>query len=275
MAFDKGVQTDPNSVIKNPNLIPATSRESNIILPDIVQQNPQMPIAKRNRQTISWRVPGLGKVDMYINPQSLRISEKKVIKTQRTKGGYIVQYWGSELTTISISGSTGSSSIEGINILRRVYLSEQYSFQQVAATLADHLQEYTSGASLSGIINQAAKGGVGEVIGGLVNTLVGGTINPPLLPTLGSLAVAVEMYYQGLIFKGFFTSFSVTESTSLGPGVFEYQLEFTVIDQRGSRNNFTSWARSPAPVDQVTGTPMGYNKADSNSVPLSYRGENK
>lgn len=275
MAFDKGVKIDLNSIIRNPNLIPATSREANVILPDIIQQNPQMPISKRNRQTISWRVPGLGKVEMYINPQSLRMTEKKVIKTQRTKGGYIVQYWGEELTTISLSGTTGASSIEGINILRQVYRAEQDAFQQVAATLADRLQEYTSGASLSGIVNQATKGGIGAVAGSLVNTLVGGAANPPLLPTLGSLAVAVEMYYQGWVFKGFFTSFTVNESTSLGPGIFEYQLEFTVTDRRGVRSNITSYSRSPAPLDPTTGRPMGYNRADSSSVPLSYRGESK
>lgn len=273
MAFDNSVKVDQTTLQNNQNLVSADSREANSLSPEIIQQNPQMPISRRQRQTIMWRVPGLGLVEMYINPQSLRINEKKVIKTQRTKGGYVVQYWGTELTTISLSGNTGASSIEGINILRKIYLAEQNSFQQVAATLADRFQEYTAGASLSGIVNQANKGGIGAVAGSLVNGLIGGTANPTLLPTLGSLAVAVELYYQGLVFKGFFTSFTVTESTSLGPGIFEYQLEFTAVDQRGQRNNFTSWSRSPADLDPATGSPIKYNKADSNSTPLSYRGE--
>lgn len=273
MAFDNSVKTDPNFITRNPNLISSDTRDANTLLPEIIQQNPQMPIGRRNRQTIQWRVPGMGMVEMYINPQQMRITEKKVIKTSRTKGGYIMQYFGEELPTISLSGTTGASSIEGINILRQVYRAEQSSFQQVAATLADKFQEYTSGASLSGLVSQASKGSIGGVAGSLVNSLIGGNANPPLLPTLGSLAVAVEMYYQGWVFKGFFTSFTITESTSLGAGIFEYALEFTAFDRRGVRSNFTTSARSPATLDPTTGSPVGYNKADSSSVPLSYSGE--
>lgn len=273
MAFNSSLQTDLNFINNNPMASEILRGLNNVILPDIIQQNPQMPDAQRNRQTISWRVPGLGKVEMYINPQSLRLVEKKVIKTQRTKGGYIVQYWGEELSTISLAGTTGASGIEGINILRQVYRAEQDSFQQVAATLADRFQEYTSGASLGGLINQASKMSAGGVEGSLVNTLVGGAANLPLLPTLGSLAVAVEMYYQGWVFKGFFTSFSIEESVNIGPGIFNYTLEFTVLDRRGVRSNIMSYNRSPAALDPTTGRPIGYYRADANTVPLSYRGE--
>lgn len=251
----------------------AINTEAGISTPDIIQLNPQMPIAKRNRQTIIWRVPGLGKVEMYINPQSLKIDEKKVIKSQRTKGGYVVQYWGEELITIDIQGTSGSSSIEGINILRNIYRAEQNAFQQVAATIADRYKTYTSGTNLTGILNMAANGsGAGDIAGSVVNSLLGGTANPPILPTLGSLATAIEMYYQGWVFKGYFTNFTVDESTRLGPGIFEYKLTFIVFDRRGVRNNFTSSARSPAMTD-ASGKTTGYYRADYSSVPLSYRGE--
>ena len=59
---------------------------------------------------------------MYINPQQMNIDEKKVIKQQRTKGGYIIQYWGEELTTLNISGTTGSAGVEGINVLYEIYM---------------------------------------------------------------------------------------------------------------------------------------------------------
>ena len=56
------------------------SREGNLQLPDIIAENPQTPKGKKTRQLIRWRVPGLGFVDMYINPQQMDISEKKVIQ---------------------------------------------------------------------------------------------------------------------------------------------------------------------------------------------------
>ena len=111
-----------------------------------------------------------------------------------------------------------------------------------------------------------------HLLSGLINTLIGGTANPPLLPTLGSLAVAVELFYQGWVFKGYFTNFRVEESVSLGPGIFSYTLEFTVLDRRGIRNNFTASSRSAGIFDN-NGKPISYYKANADGVPLSFRGE--
>jgi hypothetical protein len=274
MIFNSGIKTDSTkNTDNNPFYDDPSNLDSGGKVPDLIQQNPEMPLAKRNRQLISWRVPGIGTVEMYINPQQISISEKKVIKTTRTKGGYVMQYWGEELTRIKLSGNTGAASIEGINILRSVYRAEQNAFQQVQQTLADRLQEYTGGTALGGLINQLSGSGAGKAVGSLVNSLVGGSSNPPLLPTLGSLAAAVELFYQGWVFKGFFESFSVDENVSSGPGIFTYQIDFVVLDRRGSRNNFMSWSRSPAVYDPTTGNPVGYYKADSSSTPLSFRGE--
>ena len=57
-----------------------SNREGNLQSPDIIADNPQTPKGKKSRQLIRWRVPGLGFVDMYINPQQMDITEKKVIQ---------------------------------------------------------------------------------------------------------------------------------------------------------------------------------------------------
>ncbi len=276
MAFDNRVPPlDPDqNKDNNPLYDDAISTDSGGILPDIVQQNPQVLNGKRNRQLLRWRVPGLGFVDMYINPQQMNIDEKKVIKQQRTKGGYIIQYWGEELVPVRITGTTGASGVEGINILRKVYRSEQDAFQQVEQTLADRMQEYTRGSTLSSVVSKAASGGIGGVAGGLMNSILGGSANPPLLPTLGSLALSVEMYYQGWVFKGYFDSFGTEESVSNGVGVFKYNMLFIVVDRRGTRTNFMPWHRSPATLDS-NNNPTGYNKSDASVVPLNFNGEKK
>lgn len=272
MAFDNRLPPLDTTAANDPASRDADTREANGVLPDIVQQHPQIAKGRRRRQLMRWRVPGLGFVDMYINPQQLSISEKKITKRQRTKGGYIVQYWGEELIEITLSGTTGASSIEGINILRKVYRAEQDSFQQVAETLANRLQDYTRGNLLSGIVGQVASGGIGGAAGSILNNVLGGSANPPLLPTLGSLATAVELYYQGWVFKGYFESFNVDESTQNGVGVFQYNLKFAATDRRGIRTNFMPWSRSPATLDG-SGNPVGYNKADASVTPLSFNGE--
>jgi hypothetical protein len=277
MAFDNRLPPDDPSQSKdnNPLYDDGNITGSTGILPDIVQQNPQVKEGRRIRQLIKWRVPGLGFVDMYINPQQMNIQEKKVTKQQRTKGGYIIQYWGEELIRIKLSGTTGASGIEGINILRKVYRAEQDSFKQVEQTLADRLQNYNNSSSLTGIVSKASSGDISGAAGGILNSVMGESANPSLLPTLGSLALSVEMYYQGWVFKGYFDSFDYEESTSNnGVGVFRYNLEFIVVDRRGIRSNFMPWHRSPATLDS-TGNPIGYNKSDASAVPLSFNGEKK
>jgi len=260
----------------NPSYDPGSSlieeANRNSAQPDIISNNPQMPYGRRTRQLIRWRVPKLGFVDMYINPQQMVITEKKQITKQRTKGGYIIQYWGEELTTIKLDGTTGASGIEGINILRKVYRAEQDAFQVVAQQLQDRVHTYSAGGSIANLMTGG--GEVGSKIGGAITGLLGGSSNPPLLPSLGSLAVSVELFYQGWVFKGFFEEFVVTESVGIGVGIFNYTMTFTVLDRRGSRSNFGSFNRSPATLDQ-NGNPINYYHSDYNSTPLSFNGESR
>jgi len=262
--------SDPSYDPINDPLREDASREGNTAQPDIISNNPQMPYGKRTRQLIRWRVPKLGFVDMYINPQSMVITEKKAISKQRTKGGFIVQYWGEELTSIKIEGTTGASGIEGINVLRKVYRAEQDAFQVVAQQLQDRVHSYSAGGSIANLLTGGNK--VGQKIGSAITGLLGGSSNPPLLPSLGSLAVSVELFYQGWVFKGFFEDFTVTEAVNIGVGIFNYVMTFTVLDRRGIRNNFGSFNRTPAVLDQ-NGNPVGYYHSDYNSTPLSFSGE--
>lgn len=271
MAFDNRIKSDPNN--QQQNLREYFSREGNPVLPPIIQQNPQTPSGKRQRELIRWRVPGLGFVQQYINPQSFIISDSKIITKQITKGGFVIQYFAENLTTIKISGHTGSSGVEGIEILRRVYRAEQEAFLQVEQEMKDRLNKLTTGNTLSGIANDIQNKGLGAAIGGLVSDALGGSQVPPILPTLGSLANGVELYYQGWVFKGFFESFSVTESVGNGPGVFNYELSFTATSRRGYRENFMPWHRSPILGGSLTGDVSNYNQSDSNSTPMSFGSE--
>ncbi len=238
--------------------------------PAIVANNPQMPTGIRGRQLMRWKVPDLGYIDMYINPQQMTIQEKKVITKRRTKGGYVVQYWGEELPTINISGTTGAGGVEALSILRDVYRAEQKAFEKVARSLADRLSSFSLG-SVSGVMNAVSN--PGKAIGNVVAGLFGGGANPPLLPTLGSLALGVELYFQGWVFKGYFLDFSMEEGVGQGVGVFSYRMNFQVTDRRGFRRNYMPWHRSPADTDPVTGKPINIRHSDYETTPLSFNGE--
>src|ERR1017187_2631579 len=105
---------------------------------------------KLTRNIMHWFVPQVGVVSMYINPQRVQSSMKKIINRQRTKGGYIIQYWGEELTTIQLSGHTGSSGFEGLNVLQEIYRSEQLLFDPIAQSLATSNSAYGIGDLVDG-----------------------------------------------------------------------------------------------------------------------------
>ena len=51
-------------------------------------------ISNRDNQVMTWRLPNGSSVQMYINPENFSVAESKLITPTRTKGGFVVQYWG-------------------------------------------------------------------------------------------------------------------------------------------------------------------------------------
>ena len=207
------------------------------------------------RNIITWFVPEFGIVRMYINPNQLIFAHKKLIDKARTKGGYTLQYWGEDLTTISLSGTTGSSGIEGINMLYEIYRAEQYGFDGVGLSLdahnaaADIANSMVSG--IGGAIGGDLFGGgaTGEAMGsGLLGGLLGmGGPNDNLsnknITSLAQLAFSVEMYYNGAVYRGFFEDMTVTERAD--NFLHEYQIKFTVTQKRGYRTNYLPFHKTP------------------------------
>jgi hypothetical protein len=205
------------------------------------------------RHLINWFVPDMGVVRMYVNPENISYSFRKAIQNRRTKGGYNIQYWGEELTTIALAGTTGSSGVEGINALYEVYRSEQYAFDAVGLTLssnnaAENLANNIVGKGanyIGGKISDGIGGGFGAITGGITSALLSpasNALSPRNLPTLANHALTVEMYYMGWVFRGYFNSITVRETTDL---LFSYDISFTATQRRGYRTNFLPWHKTP------------------------------
>ena len=135
--------------------------------------------ARDNRRTlIVWEIPATGSnkfVEMFLNPEQLTINDKKLTQKVRTKGGYILQYWGEDLTQIQISGKAGHNGIEGINVLHDIYRSEQIALQALIRDRGSNVKRRQS---------------------------------------IAQLATSVVMWYQGQGYRGFFESFGYTEVPS-------------------------------------------------------------
>lgn len=227
------------------------------------------------RNIITWFIPEFGIVRMYVNPQSISYNHKKAISREKTKGGFTLQYWGEDLSTLNINGNTGSSGIEGINMLYEIYRAEQYAFDGVGLTLAAN----NAAADLSGnLIN-----GIGGALGGLVSTgpagpasgagLLGGilgmnspqnTLSAQNIPSLAQLAFGVEMYYGGCVYRGYFDSMTITESAT--DFLWGYQITFVVTQMRGYRTNYFPFHRTPAQGPSQYGTPSSFNLDDIKDI---------
>lgn len=243
---------------------------------------PNERIAVQSRKLIHWLVPEGPVVQMYINPQSIVYSNKKGVSKQRTKGGFVVQYWGEELGSIKLSGTTGTSGIEGINVLRDIYRNEQLAIDPFALFMsAKNDQSLISGGAIGAGIGGILGGGavantIGGALGGMIQSAVDGANPNPSRskPTLAQLAFTVEMYWDGAVYRGFFEGFNVTEGVD-NLGMFNYDIDFTVTQHRGMRQNSFAWQRSatsgPSNSDPQFGTPYSYRELVDGDSPTPRR----
>lgn len=195
-----------------------------------------------SRKLMHWLVPEGPIIQMYVNPQQIKYNYAKNIEVQRTKGGYVVHYWGEALTTLDISGTTGTSGIEGINVLNDIYRNEQIAFDPYALYLGQKNNQDTFAGDVFGIGSALSSGGnFLDALAGASQEAFPQTTRPA--PTLASLACQVELYWSGEVWRGFFNSFTVTEAAN-NIGLFDYDIKFTVTQKRGFRRNFFAWHRS-------------------------------
>lgn len=216
-----------------------------------------------DQPSLSESDDGVGwyKANLYINPQSVGIREKKFIKSDLTKGGFVTQYWGEDLTKLEVRGTTGSSGIEGINVLRSIYRHEQAQFINIinerknkfaeeAAKAAGNSSEQVNG--LTAVADVLTGGAFSQTVDGLsnavdliVNSYNGNSAERSSFsgaPTLAALATNVDLYHDGEFFRGYFDYFNVDEAAN-EPGHFTYSFSFTVLRRTGKRSNFMPWHR--------------------------------
>jgi hypothetical protein len=220
------------------------------------------------RKLVHWLVPEGPIVQMYCNPQQIVYNYSKNIEKQRTKGGFVIQYWGEELPVLDITGTTGTSGIEGINVLHDIYRNEQLAFDPFALFLAAKNNQDTFAGDIFGIGSALDSGDsfLGALAGASEEALPKAAKQGP---TLASLATQVEMYWSGEVYRGYFNNFIVTERAE-NLGLFDYSMRFTVTQKRGFRRNFLAWHRSatngPSNSNPNYGTPHTYGRTIDRSI---------
>lgn len=82
-----------------------------------------MSMKQRRPMTLEWeQTKGVWtKVTFYINPQRLSVQTQKVKSKVITRGGIAYHHWGDDHWTMSLSGTTGLSGMNGILHLENAY----------------------------------------------------------------------------------------------------------------------------------------------------------
>ena len=186
------------------------------------------------RQPMIWELYDGTMVEMYINPQNVSIQANKKISQSRTKGGFVVQYWGDDLLTMAINGTTGSSGIEGIEILYDVYQSEL-----LPPARLDELKGIQSGyPDLKSKLGVNPGQGPNDAI----------LLDKIRRSDLVSRATQVCLWYGNFKkYYGFFTSFNIQEAAA-NPGEYIYSMTFMIWKTVGRDKNYMPWHRTPVPL---------------------------
>jgi len=190
---------------------------------------------KWSRQTMVWELYDGTMIEMYINPQNISVQANKKVNHSRTKGGFLVQYWGDELLNISINGTTGSSGIEGIELLYDLYQSELLPPDRLDK-LRDIAKNYTDKPSG---VNPGADNDQNMLSNVRRSDLV-------------SRATQVVLWYGSKRYYGFFTTFNYQELAT-APGEYTYNLTYMVWKTVGRDVNYMPWHRHPIPLGSSSG----------------------
>ena len=132
---------------------------------------------------------------LHVNPSTFEESYTKLITRQNTRGGYLEQHWGEELSSVSCELSTGLfvTTSTGLSVLNRT------------SSIA-----YRKFVDLSSIYKN----------NGMVYDMRGNII----------FHGGVNLHFDSSIFKGFFENFNITESAD-NPFVFDLSFTFKVEHQ--------------------------------------------
>lgn len=223
-------------------------------------------------------------VPLYINPSSIQTNYAKNIAETQTIGGFIIQYWGDKITTMSIGGTTGSGGIDAINILHQVYKAEQIQFKKILlkrqVELAVKIKEAEAASQKTGTVDTLEAldqvlfngafsnfaNGVSETMDFFKSAVAGNDVSSSspvrLLPTMSAFAVSLDMHFQGKVFRGYIEAMSVTENGT-SPGHFDYTIQFKSLKEYGERTNFMPWHINPR---DASGKPIQKPKVGPNGA---------
>ena len=165
-----------------------------------------MKTAKQVPIPISWSVKGDSSVPsltMLVNPGNLDVTYAPVITETRTLGGFVQEYWGEQLTTLSATGKTA------------MFVDAESGLTNKDQRSTESYQHFMS------LLNIYKNNGKGY---STTFDTVPTRANPSKLTSFGY----VTMIFDKRQYDGYFETFSHTEDATM-PFNLEYSFTFKVM----------------------------------------------
>lgn len=139
-------------------------------------------------------------VELFIDPSAINVSKKVIQKRQLTKGGWVVQFWGHDLTTVKIKAVSG--------------------FYGVTKGLAP--------SNIAGIINKGQRKPMQDALKAFEYLKENAYMRrfDKRIPYIG--LPVIGMVYDGMLYRGYFESFDYSLDAST-PFQITYSFAFTII----------------------------------------------
>jgi len=159
-------------------------------------------------------------VEVYADPQRVRVSKRVVVSKTLTKGGWINQFWGHDLPVINVSASSGYYGItKGRNpaIFKLLGAVDRINGLKASKNLGDVVNAVTApppyGVDPLKVFERIKEYAYDARFDGD-------------LPYKG--APIIYMVYEGVAYKGYFNNFNYSLNANK-PFVIDYSFQFTVV----------------------------------------------
>jgi len=140
-------------------------------------------------------------VVLLVNPTSLEWSMANRVQETRTRGGFLQEFWGSELDTLTASGKSAVA-----------YVASQGADQGGGLTIRDLRRDSAGYRNLRRLVDIYRSNGVIYGMRAMGNYAVGRDEEKPAYRKTLLYGGYVDIFYDGVTYSGFFENFEVRES---------------------------------------------------------------
>ena len=168
-------------------------------------------------------------VILLVNPANLDWSLTNTVQETRTRGGFMQEFWGSELDTLSASGTTAVAYVASFDPTVATTAGKR---QGGGLTIRDLRSDSAGYRNLRRLVDVYRSNGIIYGMRAMGNYAVGNGPEKPAFRKALLYGGYVNIFYDGITYRGFFENFEIRE-TGEAPYWLEWNFTFKVESHVG------------------------------------------